>query len=109
VAETLGASAIVTFTSSGSTTLRAARERPAVPILGLTSHIETARRLSVTWGVHAVHTADVKTFSDMVKKATRIARREDFAAPGDRLVVTAGVPFGTPGTTNVLRLITVEN
>lgn len=107
-AHTVSAAAIVTFTTSGSTTLRAARERPAVPILGLTASMATARRLVLAWGVHSVHTADVKSFSDMVVKAARIAFREDFAKQGERLVVTAGVPFGTPGTTNVLRIARVS-
>ncbi|MBI4184523.1 MAG: pyruvate kinase [Proteobacteria bacterium] len=108
VAETVGAAAIVTYTSSGSTTYRAARERPAAPILALTQHLATARRLAVVWGVHAVPTADIKTFADMVNKACRLAVRDGFAKVGERLVVTAGVPFGTPGTTNVLRLATVD-
>jgi pyruvate kinase len=104
VAHTVQAAAIVTYTTSGSTTLRAARERPDVPILCLTEKSGTARRLGLCWGVHAVITEDDKNFSDMVEKACRIAEREDFARPGDRVVVTAGVPFGTPGATNVLRI-----
>ncbi len=104
VAHTLSAAAIVTYTTSGSTTLRAARERPDVPILCLTSSLATARRLALLWGTHCVETPDVSNFSEMVEKATRIAREENFAEPGQRLVVTAGVPFGTPGSTNVLRI-----
>ena len=104
VARTSGASASVTFTTTGSTTLRAARERPPVPILGLTPRGETARRLSLVWGVHSVETEDLNNFGEMVSKAIGIAVREGFAATGDRLVITAGVPFGTPGATNVLRI-----
>jgi pyruvate kinase len=104
VAHTLSAAAIVTYTTSGSTALRAARERPEVPILCLTSKLETARRLAVVWGVHCVHTRDVRTFSEMVEKACRIAQREKIAEQGERLAITAGVPFGTPGATNVLRI-----
>ena len=104
VAHTLSAAAIVTYTTSGSTTLRAARERPDVPILCLTSSLATARRLALLWGTHCVETPDVSNFSEMVEKATRIAREEKFAEAGQRLVVTAGVPFGTPGSTNVLRI-----
>jgi pyruvate kinase len=104
VAHTLSAAAIVTYTTSGSTTLRAARERPDVPILCLTSSLATARRLALLWGTHCVQTPDVSNFSEMVEKATRIAREENFAEAGQRLVVTAGVPFGTPGSTNVLRI-----
>ncbi|HET6223003.1 MAG TPA: pyruvate kinase [Dongiaceae bacterium] len=109
VAETLSAAAIVTYTTSGSTTLRAARERPYAPILTLTAKIETARRLALAWGTHCVHTEDVHSFSEMVDKACRIARDQGIADKGQRLVVTAGVPFGTPGSTNVLRIAWVED
>jgi pyruvate kinase len=108
VAHTIGAAGIVTYTTSGSTTLRAARERPEVPILCLTSSPATARRLSLCWGVHAVHTSDVQDFPEMVKKACAIAYRDGLAKEGQRLVITAGVPFGTPGNTNVLRIAWVE-
>jgi pyruvate kinase len=108
VAETINAKCIVTYTTSGSTTLRAARERPPVPIICLTSSLQTARRLAIVWGVHCDHTEDVENFTDMVNKACSMAVKDDFAAIGDRLVVTAGVPFGTPGATNVLRIAWVE-
>jgi pyruvate kinase len=108
VAGTVGAAAIVSYTTSGATALRAARERPGVPILVLTSKLGTARRLAVLWGAHCVHTSDVKSFADMVQKAVRIAHREEIAQAGQRVVVTAGVPFGTPGATNVLRIAWVE-
>jgi pyruvate kinase len=108
VAHTLSAAAIVTYTTSGSTTLRAARERPDVPVLCLTERIETARRLALCWGTHCVQTKDVSSFSEMVDKACNIAREQGIAEKGQRLVVTAGVPFGTPGSTNVLRIAWVE-
>jgi pyruvate kinase len=104
VAETINAAAIVTYTTSGSTTLRAARERPGAPILCLTENTATARRLVITWGVHTVVTQDVRSFEEMVDRAIAAARAAEFANPGDRLVITAGVPFGTPGATNVLRI-----
>jgi pyruvate kinase len=108
VAATVGAAAIVSFTSSGATALRAARERPAVPILALTPNLPTARRLALLWGAHCVHLADIRSFSDMVHKAVSTAHAEAIAAPGQRVVITAGVPFGTPGSTNVLRIAWVE-
>ena len=108
VAETIGAAAIVTFTSSGATALRAARERPCVPILTLTPNVATARRLALMWGAHCVHLADITSFTDMVQKAVRTAQREEIAASGQRVVITAGVPFGTPGSTNVLRIAWVD-
>ena len=109
VAQTIGAAAIVSYTMSGSTALRAARERPNVPILVLTDKIGAARRLALLWGAHCVHTADVQTAREMVAKACRISHDEGFAKIGDKVVVTAGVPFGTPGTTNLLRIAWVED
>jgi len=108
VADTISAAAIVTFTSTGSTTLRASRERPMVPIMGLTPRLDTARRLVLAWGVHSVHTDDVQTFADMVSLSIEAARREEFASAGDAMAITAGVPFGTPGATNILRIAWVE-
>jgi pyruvate kinase len=108
VAHTVSAAAIITYTTSGSTALRVARQRPEVPILCLTSQIATARRLALGWGVHCVETEDISSFSEMVGKACGIAHRDEFARPGQRVVVTAGVPFGTPGATNVLRIAWVE-
>lgn len=107
-AKTISAAAIVTFSSSGSTTLRAARERPTVPILGLTPNDETARRLALVWGVHSVLTPPLTSFSEMVDLAVKTAMKEEFASVGDALVVTAGVPFGTIGATNILRIAWVE-
>ncbi|MGD9536571.1 MAG: pyruvate kinase [Alphaproteobacteria bacterium] len=108
VAQTIKAACIVTYTTSGSTALRAARERPPVPVLALTPTRATARRLALTWGVHCVETEDARSFTEMVEKASRVAVEQGIAKPGDRLVVTAGVPFGTPGATNVLRIAWVE-
>jgi pyruvate kinase len=108
VARLVGATAIVSYTTSGATALRAARERPEAPILVLTSNLSTARRLSILWGAHCVHTSDIKSFSDMVQKAVRIAYREKIAEAGQRVVITAGIPFGTPGATNTLRIAWVD-
>jgi pyruvate kinase len=108
VAHTVSAAAIITFTATGSTTLRAARERPEVTILALTPKAATARRMCLAWGVHPVLVEDVYSFEQMVATAVRIASEEDFAGSGDRLVVTAGVPFGTPGATNILRIVRLE-
>ena len=108
VAATIGAAAIVSFTSSGATAMRAARERPAVPILAMTPNLATARRLSLLWGAHCVHAADIENFNDMVERAVLTAQQEEFATSGQRVVITAGVPLGTPGSTNVLRIAWVE-
>ena len=108
VADTVRAAAIVTYTTSGSTALRAARERPVQPILGLTCKPETARRLVLSYGVRSICTEDIHSFSEMVSKATELAAQNGLASSGDRLVVTAGVPFGTPGNTNTLRIAWVD-
>ena len=109
VAHTIGAAAIVNYTMTGSTAMRSARERPDVPIVVLTNKQETARRLSVLWGAHCVYTEDVDSTREMVDKACRIAAKEGFAKPGQMIVITAGVPFGTPGTTNLLRIAWIED
>jgi pyruvate kinase len=108
IVSTIGAAAIVTYTTSGSTTLRAARERPHVPIVALTPSKETARRLSLSFGVHAVPTADIDGLDEMADKATETIMRNGIANIGQRIVITAGIPFGTPGTTNVLRIAWIE-
>jgi pyruvate kinase len=104
IAETLGLAAIVCYTSSGSTGIRASRERPGVPIIALSPVEKTARRLSIVWGLHCVITEDAHHIDEMVNRACGIASREGFAAPGQRIIITAGVPFGTPGATNLLRI-----
>ncbi|MBU6235198.1 MAG: pyruvate kinase [Alphaproteobacteria bacterium] len=108
IAKDINAAAIVTFTSKGLTALRAARQRPIVPVLCLTPDAGTARRLTLSYGVHPVHATDINTFEDAVAKATVVAKAEDIAAKGQRVVITAGVPFGTAGSTNTLRIAWVE-
>ncbi|RJF86069.1 pyruvate kinase [Sphingomonas cavernae] len=105
IAATVSAAAIICFTMSGSTARRVARERPSVPLMTLTPQLSTARRLGLLWGVHAVHTRDVGSFEEMVAKAKRIALRHGMAKAGDRVILMAGVPFGTPGSTNVLHVV----
>ena len=104
VAETLKLSAIVSYTSSGTTGLRAARERPLLPIIALSPILATARRLSLAWGLHCVISDDPSDLDDMVDRACRIAYQEGFAKPGERVIITAGVPLGTPGSTNMIRI-----
>ncbi|HEY1146842.1 MAG TPA: pyruvate kinase [Allosphingosinicella sp.] len=107
IVKTVGASAIVCFTTSGSTARRVARERPAVPSLVLTPSLNTSRRLGLLWGSHAVRTRDVDSFEEMIAKAKRMALRHGLAKAGDRIIITAGVPFGTPGSTNVVHVARV--
>lgn len=104
VTETLDLKAIVAWTSSGATALRIARERPTAPILALTPNPETAGRLAIAWGVHAVVTKDAHDINDMSARAAKFAFREGFAKVGDRIIIVAGVPFGTPGATNMVRI-----
>jgi pyruvate kinase len=107
VAETVSAKAIVTCTASGSTTLRASRERPPVPILALTPVALTARKLTLCWGVHSDETTPYQDFEKMIEESMRRAVREGFAVAGDKLVVTAGLPLMVPGSTTALRIVTV--
>lgn len=104
VAETLDLRAICAWTSSGSTALRIARERPRAPVLALTPDIVTARRLSLVWGVHPFITADASDNEDIAARACGIAMGEGFARENERVLVVAGLPFGTPGATNMLRI-----
>ena len=104
IADTLDLAAVICWTSSGSTALRVARERPRPPIVALSPNMSTGRRLAVVWGVHCVVTEDAHDQDDMVDRACRIAFKEGFAKPGQRVIVVAGVPLGTPGATNMLRI-----
>jgi pyruvate kinase len=104
VVTTVKAAAIVCWTSSGSTAMRAARERPDVPIIALTPILATARRLSIVWGLHCVTTNDAQDLDDVVDRAARITFQEGIGMPGQRIVITAGVPLRTPGATNMLRV-----
>ncbi|HET7086800.1 MAG TPA: pyruvate kinase [Rhizomicrobium sp.] len=109
VTETIEARAIVCWTKSGITAMRAARERSAAPIIAPTPSLETARRLTLVWGTHSVMTEDIRDFDDMVKRASQIARQEGFAQAGERIVITAGVPLGTSGATNMVRVAFVTD
>jgi pyruvate kinase len=109
VTQTIEARAIVCWTKSGITAMRAARERSQAPIIAPTPSIDTARRLCLVWGTHSVITEDIRDFDDMVKRAGQIARQEGFAQAGERIVITAGVPLGTTGATNMLRVAFVTD
>ena len=104
VADTVGAAAIVTYTISGSTTLRASRARPTAPILCLTGSDRTARKLTLAWGVSCFFSHDANSVEEMVDYAVEMAKTHGFAEPGQPIVITAGMPFGTPGATNLLRI-----
>ncbi len=108
VATTIAAACIVTYTSSGSTAQRASRERPPVPILCLTGRTQTARRMTLAWGVHCFFSHDVSTIDEMVAYAQESVKANGIATSGERIVITAGMPFGTPGATNMLRVAWVE-
>jgi pyruvate kinase len=105
ITRTLEVKAMACYTTSGSTARRIARERPPVKTLVMTASIKVARRLGLMWGVHAVHTRDVSSFEEMVGKAKRMALRHHLASPGDRMVIMAGVPFKTAGSTNVIHVV----
>jgi pyruvate kinase len=104
VAETLDLSAIVCWTSSGSTGMRVSRERPKSPIIAISPIEAAGRKLSVVWGIHCVIDEDAHDQDDMVERACRIAFKEGFAKAGQRVIIVAGVPLGTPGATNFMRI-----
>jgi pyruvate kinase len=104
IADTLELSALVCWTASGATGLRVARERPKPPIVAISPNISTGRRLSLVWGIHCVVAQDARDQDDMITRACRISFREGFAKAGQRVIIVAGVPLGTPGATNMLRI-----
>jgi pyruvate kinase len=105
IAQTVSATAMVCYSSSGATARRIARERPSVPLLAMSPSQAAARRMGLLWGVHAVHSRDVSSFEEMVEKGKRMALRHQMAKGGDRIVLMAGIPFGTAGSTNVLHVV----
>jgi pyruvate kinase len=109
IAETLDLNAVVCWTSSGATALRVARERPRSPIMSISPNVSTGRKLALVWGVHSVVAEDVRDQDDMVERACRLAFKQGLAQVGQRLIVVAGVPFGTPGATNMVRIAVVSS
>jgi pyruvate kinase len=109
VADTVNLAAIICFTATGSTALRVARERPGIPVIGLSPVVGTGRKLALVWGVHCVLTGDPENQAAMVRKACRIAFDEGFAKAGEGVAIVAGVPLGSPGTTNMLRIAHLDD
>ncbi len=107
IAQTVAIAGIIIFTGSGSTARRVARERPGAPMLVLTPSLKTARRVALLWGAHAVTTRDIGSFEEMIAKGKRMALRHGFGSAGSKLIALAGVPFGTPGSTNLLHVVTL--
>ncbi|MCK9985947.1 MAG: pyruvate kinase [Azoarcus sp.] len=103
----LNPAATVAYSSSGFSCLRASRERPSTPILGLTPHLATARRLALVWGVHPVPFEDVHDVAEMVEHASAAVVTHGFAQPGDAVVIIAGLPFGRSGSTNLLHVVKI--
>ena len=104
IAETLDLAAVICWTSSGATGLRVARERPKSPIVAISPKLSTCRRLALVWGVHSIFAEDAHDLDDMVERASRLAAQDGFARSGQRVIIVAGVPLGTPGATNMLRI-----
>jgi pyruvate kinase len=107
LAESIGAVAIVGFTSSGTTVARISRKRPALPILAITPELQVARRMALMWGAHSVHSEDIHSYEEMVNIAEATVRTEGFGRSGELAVVVAGIPFGQSGSTNNLRVIRI--
>jgi pyruvate kinase len=108
IADVIGCAAVVAFTATGSTALRVARERPRCGVVGLTPILETARRLTLVWGVRARVVEDVTNVEDMVAKADEAVRALGVAGPDDRVAIIAGIPFGRAGKTNMIRVLRLE-
>ncbi len=108
LAQTIGASAVVGFTSSGTTAARIARRRSAMSIVAVTPNLDVARRMTLLWGAHSVQSRDVESYEEMVEVGTRETVEEGFAKTGDRIVIVAGIPFGETGSTNNIRIVTVR-
>ncbi|MFV0296303.1 MAG: pyruvate kinase, partial [Hyphomicrobiaceae bacterium] len=104
IADAIGASAIVAYTSSGTSAMRAARKRPEVDIMSLSPTATTARRLTLLWGTHSLVAEDIATYDEMVEVAKAHALKEGFAKEGERIVIVAGIPFGRRGSTNNVRV-----
>ena len=109
IATVIPLAATFTFTESGFSSFRAARERPEAPVIGCTPNEETARRLALVWGVHAVIHEVSKGVDDMVSHAINVSLEEGFGKMGDIIAITAGMPFGRSGTTNMLRLTRLKD
>jgi pyruvate kinase len=108
IADVIGCAAVVAYTSTGSSAIRVARERPRCGVIGLTPFVETARKLSLVWGVRSVVTEDVSNVEEMVDKADAAVRKLGVAEVGDRVAVIAGIPFGRAGKTNTIRVLRLE-
>ncbi len=107
ISNVLPVAVLVNYSESGASSLRAARERPTVPILNLTPNLQTARRLTVAWGVQSVVNDRLRQVDEVCSTALEIAQAQGMAERGDTLLITAGVPFGQPGSTNSLRIETL--
>lgn len=108
LAKQVKAAAIVTPTESGSTARWVSRLRPRQPILALSRHLSTIRRLNLCWGVYPIVVPDWKDTDDMLDRSKKIPRELGFARPGDRIIIIAGVPISIPGTTNLIKVEVVE-
>ncbi|MDR0291876.1 MAG: pyruvate kinase [Elusimicrobium sp.] len=98
---------IINFTDSGATTMKTAKERPCVSILSLTPYEQTARKMALVWGVTSVVVNNLKTFDDILQEARSAALTHNMAKRGDKAVITAGVPFGHSGDTNLIYIVSI--
>jgi pyruvate kinase len=108
MAEVLNCKAVLGYTKTGSTVKRIARERPPCRIIGLTPNERVASRMALTWGVHPVVTDDPASFDEMLQITQDIAKNEAEATTGDHIIISAGIPFGRPGTTDTLKIAVVD-
>jgi pyruvate kinase len=108
LADAIHSTAIIAFTSSGTTVARIARKRPITPILALTPDLQVARRLCLLWGAHSECTDELHSYEDMIRQAQTSAIAAEFGKPHDQVVVVAGIPFRRSGSTNNLRVLKLD-
>ncbi|CAE6936998.1 pyruvate kinase [Ectopseudomonas khazarica] len=108
ISSILPVAALVNYSESGASSLRASRERPKAPILSLTPSLTTARRLTVAWGIYSVVNERLRKVEEVTSTALEIAQAQGMAKRGETVVITAGEPFGQPGSTNSLRIETLH-
>lgn len=106
VALDLKVKAIVTFTFSGSTARMVSRYRPPVPIIAASTQDSTVKKLTLSWGVYPFKTEELADTDDMITRSRKVALETGLVRPGEKIVVTAGIPFRVPGSTNLLKVET---
>ena len=99
---------IITFSASGKTAQRASKERLLIPILNLTASEKVANKMALVWGVNSIVTGSLKELMRVPDYALKIAKKEGYTNTGDEVIISAGIPFGTEGSTNIIHIAKVK-